>query len=96
MKLHAKEALKGLKNEKKTDEKGRNIEIETKNNLFIFIIRRLGDRASSLLTLFYCSRGGRPFFSQLPGRTYNSSFCLSLASLSFLAKKSTIYKVCQL
>ena len=64
--------------------------------LLIFIIRRLGDRASSLLTLFYCSRGGRPFFSQLPGRTYNSSFCLSLASLSFLAKKSTIYKVCQL
>ena len=43
MKLHAKEALKGLKNEKKTDEKGRNREIETKNNLFIFIIRRWKD-----------------------------------------------------
>ena len=67
MKLHAKEALKGLKNEKKTDEKGRNREIETKNNLFIFIIRRLGDRASSLLTLFYCSLGGRPFFFLIAG-----------------------------
>ena len=51
--------------------------------LLIFIIRRLGDRASSLLTLFYCSRGGRPFFFPIAGTDIQLKLLFELGFFEF-------------